>query len=340
MAAWLFAAAFLIVVLIGVGGATRLTESGLSITEWEPIHGIIPPTNAGEWEQEFAEYKQIPQFKQLNPKMTLAEFKGIYWWEWSHRVLARVLGLVYTLGFAALLLLKEVPSRLIWRCAALVALVWLQGLIGWLMVRSGLEFRVSVAPEMLMVHLGMALLILMGTVWTGLEAGEGQMRGRGAPLNWRGRAGGLLGLVLLQCLLGALVAGNRAGLVYTDFPLMNGEILPPVAWAKGIGYSFFHDQGLVQFMHRLTGMILGIYAVYFVVRLHMKANDDALKSFGTVTTVLIWSQAALGVATLWTVVNVWLALSHQLLAVIVVIVTTVLTWRVFRADRVFRSTGF
>ncbi|WP_031236861.1 COX15/CtaA family protein [Asticcacaulis sp. AC460] len=340
VAAWLFAAAFVIVVLIGVGGATRLTQSGLSITEWKPIHGVIPPTNDGEWQQEFAEYKKIPQFKQINPRMTVSEFKGIYWWEWTHRLLARGLGLVYVLGFAAFLLLKEIPGRLIWRCGALVGLVAFQGLVGWLMVKSGLEFRVAVAPEMLMFHLGMALLLLIGTVWTALEAAEGQMRWRGAPLPWRAAAAGFLGLVFLQCLLGALVAGNRAGLVYNDFPLMNGEFVPAIDWAKGVGYSFLHDQGLVQFMHRINAYLVLIYSVVFIVWMNQKANDDALRSTGTLAAVLVWAQAALGIATLVTVVNIWLALSHQILAVLLLILVTVLTWRVFRADRVFRTSGF
>lgn len=340
VATWLYVAAFMIVLMVCVGGATRLTQSGLSITEWEPIHGVIPPGTEQEWGAEFSKYQKIPQFKQINPHMTVDQFKGIYWWEWAHRLLGRLLGLVYLVGFVAFLLLSEIPARLIWRCGVLLGLVIFQGLVGWLMVRSGLSTRISVAPEMLMFHLSMALLLLVGTVWTGAEAGEGQMRWRGAPLPWRLAGGGLLGLVVFQCLLGALVAGNRAGLVYNDFPLMNGQFAPVVNWAKGVGYSFLHDQGLVQFVHRLNAYLVLIYATALAVVLARQANDDAIKSLATMIAVGVWLQAGLGVATLITVVNIYLALSHQLLAVCLVIMTTVLMWRIARADRVFRSKGF
>lgn len=340
VAAWLFAAAFMIVSLVCVGGATRLTQSGLSITEWKPIAGVIPPQSDRQWVAEFDNYKRIPQFKLINPKMTLGQFKGIFWWEWAHRQLARLLGTIYILGFAAFLLLSEIPARLIWRCGVLVGLVLFQGLVGWLMVKSGLATRVAVAPEMLMMHLSMALLLLIGTVWTGAEASEGQMRWRGAPISWRWVGGVFLGLVTFQCLLGALVAGNRAGLVYNDFPLMNGQFAPAVNWAKGVGYSFFHDQGLVQFVHRLNAYIVLVYATAFAVVLVRRANDDGLKGLATLTAVVVWCQVGLGIATLVTVVNIYLALAHQLLAICLVILATVLMWRIARADRVFRSKGF
>ncbi|MBW8880459.1 MAG: COX15/CtaA family protein [Asticcacaulis sp.] len=340
VAAWLFAAAFLIVAMVFVGGATRLTQSGLSITEWQPIHGVIPPGSDNEWQAEFAKYKKIPQFRQINPNMTVSQFKAIYWWEWTHRLMGRLLGLVYVLGLAAFLLLSEIPARLVWRCCALLVLVLFQGLVGWLMVKSGLSVRVAVAPEMLLFHLGMALLLLVTTVWTGAEAGEGQTRGRGASQAWRTAGGVFLGLVVLQCLLGALVAGNRAGLVYNDFPLMNGQFAPNVDWAKGVGYSVFHDQGLVQFMHRLNAYAVLIYATTFAVMIARSANDDALKGLATLTAVAVWLQLALGIATLISVVNIYLALAHQLLAVSLVILATLLLWRIARADRVFRSRNF
>ncbi len=340
VATWLFLAAFLIVALVCVGGATRLTQSGLSITEWKPIAGVIPPGSDTAWNAEFANYKKIPQFAQINPHMTLNQFKGIYWWEWTHRLLARLLGVVYLLPFLAFLLLSEIPGRVVWRAGVAVGLIIFQGLVGWWMVASGLTKRIFVAPEMLMTHLCMALILLVWSVWTGLEAAEGAPRSRGAAGVWRTSAGVLLAIVFVQCLLGALVAGNQAGLVYNDWPLMNGYFAPYVDWTKGIGYSLFHDQGLVQFMHRMNAYILLIYAIGFAVVMARKCNDDGLKALSTGVAVTACLQAALGIATLISVVNFWFALLHQLLAVTLLSLTTLLTWHIARADRVFRRSGF
>lgn len=335
VALWLFIAAFFIVGMVCVGGATRLTQSGLSITEWKPIAGALPPANDAAWNTEFDNYKKIPQFKQINPHMSLEQFKGIYWWEWAHRLLGRFLGAIYLIPLAIFLLMSEIPARLIWRCVGLAALCGAQGLVGWLMVASGLSARVSVAPEMLTSHLAMAILLLITTVWTGAESLEGQGR-RGAPGGWKLATAVLLGLVVLQCLLGALVAGNQAGLVYNEWPLMNGSFMPPVDWAKGVGYSFLHDQGLVQFVHRMNAYILLIYSTAYAVIIARRANDDGIKTLATVLSTLVWVQAALGVATLLSVVAIGFALVHQLVAICLVVLSTVLMWQIARADRVFR----
>ena len=336
VAAWLFVAAFLVLALVCVGGATRLTESGLSITEWKPIAGVIPPASDQAWQAEFDNYKKIPQFSRVNPHMDVAEFKGIYWWEWTHRLLARLLGAVYLLGFIALLAMRQIPGRLIWRCSALIGLIAVQGAVGWWMVSSGLAGRVEVAPERLMIHLSLALFLMCATVWTGLEAVTGEKRGRGAPDGWRWATGFLLFLVFTQCMLGALVAGNRAGLVYNDWPLMNGHIFPPVEWAKGIGYSLLHDQGLVQFMHRMNAYLLLIVATAYALVAARKANDDNLKTLAAVLAAGVWVQAALGITTLVTVVALGFALAHQFVAVCLLAMAVALTWMVARADRVFR----
>ncbi|MEI9904669.1 MAG: COX15/CtaA family protein [Asticcacaulis sp.] len=337
---WLFMAAFLIVALVCVGGATRATQSGLSITEWKPVAGVIPPGNDRAWNIEFDNYRQIPQFKEINPDMTLDQFKGIYWWEWVHRMLARLLGLVYLAGFALLLIMQQIPRRLIWRAGVLVGLVLLQGLVGWWMVASGLEKLDFVAAERLATHLFLALLLLMGSLWTAMEAEAGETRGRGAPQGWKTATGILLGVIVLQCLFGALVAGNRAGLVYNDFPLMNGQFFPPVQWAKGIGYSFLHDQGLVQFMHRLNAFVLLGYAIVYAVLLGRKCHDDGIKLWANGLAAGVCLQVALGIATLISVVQIDFALAHQLVGVSLVIVATVLAWKIARADRVFRMSGF
>jgi cytochrome c oxidase assembly protein subunit 15 len=336
VAVWLFVAAFLVLALVCVGGATRLTESGLSITEWKPIAGVVPPVSDQAWNAEFDNYKKIPQFSQINPHMQLAEFKGIYWWEWAHRLLARLLGVVYLLGFITFLLMREIPARLIWRCGVLVGLIVVQGAVGWWMVSSGLADRVEVAPERLMTHLSLALLLMCGSIWTGLEAMEGQGRGRGAPEGWKAATWALLFIVFLQCMLGALVAGNRAGLVYNDWPLMNGHIFPPVEWEKGVGYSFLHDQGLVQFMHRMNAYLLLIFSTGYALVMARRVNDDGLKGLAAGVATATWIQAALGVTTLITVLALGFALAHQIVAVCLLSLAVWLTWKVSRADRMFR----
>jgi len=339
-AAWLFSAAFLIIVLVAVGGATRLTQSGLSITDWKPISGVIPPRTDADWRAEFDNYKKIPQFSQINPHMKMAQFKGIFWWEWTHRLIARVVvGVVFFGGFVILLLLRQIPARLIWRCAGLFVLGGAQGGVGWLMVASGLSKRVSVAPEMLAAHLFMALLLLIATVWTALEALEGEKRGRGAPGGWMTATVILLVLVVLQCVLGAFVAGNQAGLVYNDWPLMNGHVLPPAGGSHD-AMGVLHDQGVVQFVHRCNAYLLLIYVTAFAVFLSRKAQDDGLKFTAVALAVLVWAQATLGVVTLVTVVAFGFALSHQVLAACLVALTTSLTWMMARADRVFRRGRF
>ena len=340
VSAWLFGAALLLVALVCVGGATRLTQSGLSITDWKPISGVIPPHDDGAWAAEFDNYKRIPQFKEINPHMTVGEFKAIYWWEWTHRFLARLLGLIYLGGFLFFLWAREIPRRVIWRGGVLVFLVLLQGLVGWLMVASGLTKRLFVAPEMLMTHLALALTLLVFTVWTGAEAADGAGRGRGAPFSWRLAAGAILGLILLQCLLGALVAGNQAGQVYNTWPSMDGQFLPRIDWSNGVATAFFHDQGLVQFVHRMNAYLVFAYVWMFAVIFGSKCQDSGLKVHAVALAVLVTVQGALGVITLVSGVNFVFALLHQLTAIVLVIVATLFLWRVARADRVFRKMGF
>ncbi|MDX9999071.1 MAG: COX15/CtaA family protein, partial [Phenylobacterium sp.] len=212
VAVWLLIVAALVVAMVAVGGATRLTGSGLSITEWRPVTGAIPPLNAADWNSEFAKYQEIPQYKLLNRGMSLAEFKTIYWWEWIHRFLGRLVGAVFLIPFAIFLARKEIPRRLVPRCILLFLLGGLQGAIGWWMVASGLSERVHVAPERLMVHLGLAFALFAALIWTALDAWTGAAR-QTLPSPWRRGAMLLVGLIFLQILLGALVAGNHAGYV-------------------------------------------------------------------------------------------------------------------------------
>lgn len=336
VAVWLFLCAVLVFAMVVVGGVTRLTGSGLSITEWKPILGAVPPLNDADWATAFEKYKAIPQYTEVNAGMSLEAFKGIFWWEWAHRFLGRILGLVFALPFAVFLLLRRIPRRLIWRCAILLGLGGLQGLIGWWMVSSGLSERVDVAPERLAVHLGLALLIFAGLIWVGLEAWAGEERSR-SPEGWSRGAALMWGAVFFQCLLGALVAGSKAGMVYTDWPLMNGAIFPPTDWGKG-ALAFLHDQGLVQFNHRVFAYGLLIAGTIYAVQAWRWRLAEGLGASAVVLAASLWLQGALGVVTLMQAVPIWLGGLHQAGAAVVLLAATVNLWMVRRSQpRLFMS---
>lgn len=336
VAIWLFTCAVLVFAMVVVGGITRLTGSGLSITEWKPIMGALPPMNAADWNEAFEKYRAIPQYTQVNAGMSLAEFQGIFWWEWAHRLLGRLIGAAFALPFAVFLILRSLPRRLIVRCVVLLALGGLQGLIGWWMVSSGLSERVDVAPERLATHLGLALAIFMGLIWTGLEAWNGESHSR-SPVGWSRGAAVLLGAVFIQCLLGGLVAGAKAGFVYTDWPLMNGAILPPVEWSKG-GLAFLHDQALVQFNHRLGAYGLLIGGTVYAVQAWRWRLAEGLGAAAFVVAVALWLQALLGIATLMHGTPLWLGALHQAGAALVLATATVNLWMVRRSQaRLFTS---
>ena len=335
-AIWLFAVAALVFAMIVVGGVTRLTGSGLSITEWKPIMGALPPMSDADWQEAFALYRQIPQYAEVNAGMTLEGFKTIFWWEWIHRLLGRVIGLAFAAPFVILLVLRRLPRRLVWRCAVLLGLGALQGLIGWWMVTSGLSERVDVAPERLTTHLGLALLILSGLVWTGLEALHGPDPTR-SPVGWARGAAALLALVFVQCLLGGLVAGSKAGFIYTDWPLMNGQWLAPVDWRLG-AVAFLHDQALVQFVHRLGAYALAIGVTVYAVQAWRKRLSEGLGAAAFILAGAVWLQAALGVATLMHAVPLVLGALHQAGAAVVLALATWNLWLVLRSQpRLFSS---
>ena len=330
VAVWLFAVAALVLAMVVVGGATRLTGSGLSITEWAPIKGALPPLSREAWEAAFASYRQIPQYEQVNHGMTLDQFKGIFWWEWAHRLLGRLIGAAFAIPFVVFLIRKDIPRRLIWRCGAMLALGGLQGLIGWWMVSSGLADRVSVAPERLAVHLGLALALFVMLVWTGLDAWHGAPRQQN-PTRWRAVALAFLGGVFLQSLLGALVAGADAGFIYNDWPLMNGAILPRDYAGDSVWATIAHNQASVQLHHRLGAYLLFLAAMALAAMawrtryLPQEARTAALAVAGV--TLL---QAALGVSALMAGVPLWLGILHQAGAVALLAVATGFAWRVRR----------
>jgi cytochrome c oxidase assembly protein subunit 15 len=330
VAIWLLVVAAMVLAMVIVGGATRLTDSGLSITQWKPVTGAIPPLSAADWQREFALYKQIPQYSQLNAGMTLGAFQAIYWWEWSHRLLGRVLGLVFFVPFVWFAVRRQLPRRLFVRLAGIFVLGGLQGVVGWWMVSSGLSERVSVAPERLMVHLGLAFALLGLLLWTAFDAWSGAAR-QTLPSPWGRRASWLIGLVYLQILLGALVAGNDAGLVYNDWPLMNGALVPDDYFGAGLWATLAHVQGAVQLHHRLVAYLLTIVAVALGVAAWRSTylGRDA-KLLGVAVAGAVVLQALLGIATLMMRAPVGMSIAHQLMAALVLSLAVAFGWRVRR----------
>ena len=330
VALWLFAVAALVVAMVVVGGATRLTGSGLSITEWRPVTGAIPPLSDAAWQAEFAKYKTIPQYRELNQGMGLAGFQAIYWWEWAHRLLGRLVGVVFAIPFVVFLVRRQIPKRLVWRCWAMFGLGALQGLIGWWMVSSGLADRVSVAPERLTVHLGLALLLFVLLLWTALDAWSGQPR-QESVTRWRQGSLWFLAAVFAQSLLGALVAGTDAGFVYQDFPTMGGRLIPSDYAGAGFWATLAHNQASVQLHHRLGAYALFVGSIFMAVlarRAYYLAGQA--RGLAALAAVAVTIQALIGVATLMSGVPVWLGVLHQLGAVVVLAVATGFAWRVRR----------
>ena len=317
---WLLILFGLVVVMIAVGGLTRLTDSGLSITEWRPLTGAIPPTSPEVWQAEFEKDKQIPEFQIQNSAMTLSDFKTIYWWEWGHRQLGRVLGLVWAIGFFGLLASRRMPRGWTGRLLGLGVLGGLQGAIGWWMVSSGLSGRmVDVASYRLAIHLGLAFAILGLLAWFALKLGRSDhdlmqaRRAREGKLF--GMSTGLLHLAYVQILIGALVAGIDAGRNFTDWPLMAGAFLPPGLFDLSPFWSnFFENAGLVQFIHRMVGYLVLIFA-FVVWRRSRASGNAATKRAFDWAMVAVFGQVVLGIGTVLYAAPVSLALVHQLGAV-------------------------
>lgn len=320
---WLMILFALVFVMIAVGGMTRLTDSGLSITEWRPVTGAIPPLNAADWASEFEKYKQIDEYQLQNAGMTLAEFKVIYWWEWGHRQLGRVIGLVWFVGFMWFLLRRQIPVGWTPRLLILGALGGAQGAIGWWMVSSGVttgEGMLDVASYRLATHLGLAFVILGFITWYAMLLGRPErdlMQARRAKEGKQyGLATGLLHFAFLQILIGALVAGIDAGRYFVDWPLMQGQVFPPDAFSiEPVWRNFFENPGLVQFIHRVTGYLLAIFGVVVWLRGRTSAHANTRFAFNAVMAALVL-QIVVGVTTVLYAAPVHIALVHQALAVI------------------------
>ena len=318
---WLMSLFALVCVMIVVGGMTRLTDSGLSITEWRPVTGSIPPLNAEMWAEEFEKYRQIDQYRLVNRGMTLEEFKVIYWWEWGHRQLGRVIGLVWGLGFLAFWLSKRIPTGWTPRLLGLGALGGLQGAIGWWMVASGLnEGMVTVASYRLATHLGLAFVILGLIAWYTFLLNRPEAELIAARRAREGRlfssTTGLMHLAFLQILLGALVAGIDAGRGYTDWPLMNGVFLPPELLAmQPIWVNFFENPATTQFIHRMVGYLLAIFAVVVWLK-GRKSSHMATRSAYNAMILVMGAQIALGIVTVLYAAPWQLGIAHQATAVL------------------------
>ncbi|HEY5237697.1 MAG TPA: COX15/CtaA family protein [Rhizomicrobium sp.] len=312
---WLLCVAGLIVAMLVVGGLTRLTGSGLSITQWQPVTGVVPPMNETAWANEFAQYQHIPQYRLENRGMSLGDFKAIYWWEWTHRFLGRALGFVFFVPFLWFAWRGAIGAKDIPRMALLFALGGLQGFIGWWMVESGLETRVSVSQYRLAIHLGAAVFLLGAILWTALEYLRIPSPQLGVRV--RGRLGGLvfIGLVYVQMMLGALVAGLHAGLLYNTWPLMNGRIIPEDAFVLQPWWrNFFENPGMAQFDHRIGAYIVFLVAmtIAFTVRAQKRSVQivNAAGLVGLIATI----QVVLGIVTLITQAPLLLSALHQFTA--------------------------
>ena len=319
---WLMILFALVVLMIAVGGLTRLTDSGLSITEWRPFTGAIPPLNAADWQSEFAKYQGIDEFRIQNQWMQLSDFKVIYWWEWGHRQLGRVVGLVWAVGFFWFLLRRQIPTGWTPRLVFIGALGGMQGAIGWWMVSSGVtagESMTDVASYRLATHLGLAFIILGFIAWYMMMLSRSErdlmQARRGKEAKLFGLSTGLLHFAFLQILLGALVAGIDAGRSYTDWPLMGGQLFPASAFLLEPWWrNLFESPGLVQFIHRVVGYALLAFAIFVWLKGRKSAHPKTQSAFNIAFGVLC-AQIVLGIVTVLYAAPVQIAIVHQLLAV-------------------------
>jgi cytochrome c oxidase assembly protein subunit 15 len=328
---WLLVVLFALFALVLVGGATRLTDSGLSITEWKPIHGAIPPLTEAEWEEEFTLYQKIPEYEQVNKGMTLGEFKRIFWWEFSHRMIARSIGVIFALPLAFFWVTGRLEHHLRWPLFGILVLGGLQGAIGWWMVASGLAERVDVSQYRLAAHLTVACLIFASTtwVWRALCPHSSQP----IPGTTATRFAALVTLVvLLQIYLGALVAGMDAGLAYNTWPLMDGAIVPDGLTAmQPIWLNAFENAKAVQWLHRMNAYLLLTLALIQMIMLLVNHRGTTHANRGVVFFLLVCVQAAVGIATLLMAVPTDVALTHQGLA-LVLLGFSVAHWRGFHGE--------
>jgi cytochrome c oxidase assembly protein subunit 15 len=316
IANWLMTVAGLVFLMVVVGGITRLTESGLSITEWQPIRGAIPPLTDAQWNHAFDLYKQTPEYRDINGPagMGLAEFKFIFFWEWVHRLLGRLIGLAFALPLLWFAVKRAIPQGYGWRLTALLLLGGAQGFLGWFMVQSGLSERTDVSHFRLSAHLLLAFFILAALIWTALDLKQLAKTGVNRPARLTRSALYTAVILFIQLLLGAWVAGLNAGYVASDWPLMQGRLYPEgVDWSRGVVHALTNDPYLLHFMHRWWAFVVVAALVVFarqVKPIDPKAAKAIHSAFGT--------QILLGIATVMTGMNIVLAVMHQAVGALVV----------------------
>jgi heme a synthase len=316
IAVWLFICCFLVFAMVVVGGVTRLTDSGLSIVEWQPIVGTMPPLSDDDWEELLEKYRATPQYQQVNKGMSLDEFKGIFWWEYFHRLLGRAIGVVFFVPFVYFLIRKQIDRPLGWKLTGIFVLGGLQGLMGWYMVMSGLVDDIRVSQYRLTAHLGLAFVIFAALFWvaTGLLSSEGKNTDQpnNAPKTLQRFSVVLTFLIFIMVLSGGLVAGIRAGLAYNTFPLMNGHFIPPEIFLLEPWYrNFFENMATVQFDHRLLAYLLAILIPIFWLRAKKYQLSDSARLACHFLLVMLAIQIGLGIATLLNAVPIPLAAAHQ-----------------------------
>lgn len=332
--AWLIVVAALVVCTLLVGGATRLTESGLSIVEWKPVTGTIPPLTNADWAAQFEAYKTIPQYRENNRGMSLSEFKTIFWWEWGHRLLGRLIGAVFLLPFLWFLWRGFLSTDLKRKLWVIFVLGGAQGAVGWWMVTSGLTERVSVSQYRLAIHFMLALVIFSAIVWTLRRLQHRSPSGASSRLKITGRV--LLALVFLQLYFGALVAGLRAGRVFNTWPLIDGAFIPTAArlfFEEPWWRNFFDNTLTVQFSHRMIAYTLVILAVVHAIDAIRSRAIPAVVSGAVWIMATMLLQVAIGILTLLNQVPIDLGLAHQAVAIVVLMLT------LFQVERLDRPLG-
>ena len=332
LAWWLFAVACLVFMLAMVGAATRLTGSGLSITEWQPVMGVVPPLSDADWLSLFAKYQTIPEYQLVNKGMSLDAFQTLFWWEWTHRLIARGIGFVVAVPLIALVARRAISAAWLGRLCVLLGLGGLEGLVGWYMVASGLSTRTDVSQYRLAMHLGVAILIFITTLWLAFRARFGE--GRGLKYS-----SGLLvlGLIYLQAISGAFVAGLDAGLSHNTWPLMDGEIFPEGLLVMSPWVANFFENALtVQFDHRMLAYVVAAVVIWHGLTVRRNSADAAVKNSALWLMLGVFGQIALGIVTLLHAVPISLGIAHQAGAFIVIALAT---WHTFTLSRQARASA-
>ncbi|MEO5693975.1 MAG: COX15/CtaA family protein [Usitatibacter sp.] len=334
VAIWLLACCALVFAMVVIGGITRLTHSGLSIVEWQPVMGALPPLNDQQWAETFSKYQQTPEFKQRNHDMTVAGFKGIFWWEYIHRLLGRLIGIAFLVPFLYFLFRRRLDPEVAWKLAGIFILGGLQGAMGWFMVKSGLVDEPRVSSLRLAAHLGLAFLIHASMLWVALDL---IYRDR-SPVSdgMRGRAGGMVALVFLMVLAGALVAGIKAGYAYNTWPLMNGHFIPPEILQLEPWYeNLIYNMATVQFMHRILAIAIALMAIGLWWDVRREPPNPRARFWSNILLLAVAVQFLVGVGTLVMRVPVNLGVLHQAGALVVFSVALMFR-HTLRAQRQFQ----